>query len=130
MDWKIELVAIPVTDVDRAKAFYVDQVGFNADHDHQVNEGLRFVQLTPPGSACSIVMGEGITQMPPGSQRGIQMVVADVAAAREHLVSHGVEASEIDVQPWGSFVFFSDPDGNTWSLQQLPAWSAGAYRAG
>jgi predicted enzyme related to lactoylglutathione lyase len=126
MDWKIELVAIPVTDVDRAKAFYVDQVGFNADHDHQVNEGLRFVQLTPPGSACSIVMGEGITQMPPGSQRGIQMVVADVAAAREHLVSHGVEASEIDVQPWGSFVFFSDPDGNTWSLQQLPAWSAGA----
>jgi predicted enzyme related to lactoylglutathione lyase len=126
MDWKIELVAIPVTDVDRAKAFYVDQVGFNADHDHQVNEGLRFVQLTPPGSACSIVMGEGITQMPPGSQRGIQMVVADVAAAREHLVSHGVEASEIDVQPWGWFVFFSDPDGNTWSLQQLPAWSAGA----
>jgi predicted enzyme related to lactoylglutathione lyase len=126
MDWKIELVAIPVTDVDRAKAFYVDQVGFNADHDHQVHEGLRFVQLTPPGSACSIVMGEGITQMPPGSQRGIQMVVADVAAAREQLVSHGVEASEIDVQPWGSFVFFSDPDGNTWSLQQLPAWSAGA----
>jgi predicted enzyme related to lactoylglutathione lyase len=126
MDWKIELVAIPVTDVDRAKAFYVDQVGFNADHDHQVNEGLRFVQLTPPGSACSIVMGEGITQMPPGSQRGIQMVVADVAAAREQLVSHGVEASEIDVQPWGSFVFFSDPDGNTWSLQQLPAWSVGA----
>jgi catechol 2,3-dioxygenase-like lactoylglutathione lyase family enzyme len=123
MDWKIELVAIPVTDVDRAKAFYVDQVGFNADHDHQVSETLRFVQLTPPGSACSVVMGEGITDMPPGSQRGVQMVVADVAAAREHLVSHGVAASEIDVQPWGSFVTFSDPDGNTWSLQQLPAWA-------
>jgi predicted enzyme related to lactoylglutathione lyase len=126
MDWKIELVAIPVTDVDRAKAFYVDQVGFSADHDHQVNEKLRFVQLTPPGSACSVVMGEGITDMAPGSQRGIQMVVADVAAARAQLVSHGVAASEIDVQPWGSFVFFSDPDGNTWSLQQLPSWSAGA----
>jgi catechol 2,3-dioxygenase-like lactoylglutathione lyase family enzyme len=126
MDWKIELVAIPVTDVDRAKAFYVDQVGFHADVDQQVREGLRFVQLTPPGSACSVVMGEGITDMAPGSQRGIQMVVADVAAAREQLVSHGVAASEVDVQPWGSFVFFSDPDGNTWSLQQLPAWSAGA----
>jgi catechol 2,3-dioxygenase-like lactoylglutathione lyase family enzyme len=126
MDWKIELVAIPVTDVDRAKGFYVDQVGFHADVDQQVREGLRFVQLTPPGSACSVVMGEGITDMAPGSQRGIQMVVADVAAAREHLVSHGVAASDIDVQPWGSFVFFSDPDGNTWSLQQLPAWSAGA----
>jgi predicted enzyme related to lactoylglutathione lyase len=121
MDWKIELVAIPVTDVDRAKAFYVDQVGFNADHDHQVNPGLRFVQLTPPGSACSVVMGVGITDMAPGSQRGVQMVVSDVAAAREQLVSHGVEASEVDVQPWGSFVTFSDPDGNTWSLQQLPA---------
>ena len=126
MDWKIELVAIPVTDVDRAKAFYVDQVGFNADHDHQVSETLRFVQLTPPGSACSVVMGTGITDMPPGSQRGVQMVVADVAAARQQLVSHGVPASEVDVQPWGSFVTFADPDGNTWSLQQLPAWSAGA----
>jgi catechol 2,3-dioxygenase-like lactoylglutathione lyase family enzyme len=123
MDWKIELVAIPVTDVDRAKAFYVDQVGFNADHDYQVDETIRFVQLTPPGSACSVVMGLGITDMPPGSQRGVQMVVGDVAAAREHLVSHGVEASEIDVQPWGSFVTFSDPDGNKWSLQQLPPWA-------
>jgi catechol 2,3-dioxygenase-like lactoylglutathione lyase family enzyme len=122
MDWKIELVAIPVTDVDRAKAFYVDQVGFNADHDYQVSESLRFVQLTPPGSACSIVMGTGTTEMPPGSQKGVQVVVADVAAAREQLVSKGVEASEIDVQPWGSFVRFSDPDGNTWSLQQLPEW--------
>ena len=120
MDWKIELVAIPVTDVDRAKAFYVDQVGFNADHDHQVSEDLRFVQLTPPGSACSIVLGTGITEMAPGSQRGVQVVVADVAAARESLLEHGVAASDIDVQPWGSFVTFADPDGNTWALQQLP----------
>ena len=123
MDWKIELVAIPVTDVDRSKAFYVDQVGFNADHDHTVSESLRFVQLTPPGSACSIVMGIGITEMPPGSQRGVQMVVSDVAAARESLLTNGVKASDIDVQPWGSFVTFADPDGNTWALQQMPAWS-------
>lgn len=123
MDWKIELVAIPVTDVDRAKAFYVDQVGFNADHDHQVNADLRFVQLTPPGSACSIVMGTGITDMPPGSQRGVQIVVSDVGAARDSLLARGVAASDIDVQPWGSFVTFADPDGNTWALQQLPAWS-------
>jgi catechol 2,3-dioxygenase-like lactoylglutathione lyase family enzyme len=122
MDWKIELVAIPVTDVDRAKAFYVDQVGFNADHDHQVNDDLRFVQLTPPGSACSIVLGTGITDMQPGSQRGLQVVVADAAAARESLLAHGVQASDIDVQPWGSFVKFADPDGNTWTLQQLPPW--------
>jgi len=120
MDWKIELVAIPVSDVDRAKSFYVDQVGFNADHDHRVHEGLRFVQLTPPGSACSIVMGVGITEMPPGSQKGVQMVVADAAAAREHLVSRGVEASEVDDQPWGKFVYFADPDGNSWALQELP----------
>jgi catechol 2,3-dioxygenase-like lactoylglutathione lyase family enzyme len=120
MDWKIELVAIPVTDVERAKAFYVDQIGFNADHDHRIHEGLRFVQLTPPGSACSIVLGTGITEMAPGSQKGVQVVVPDAAAARKHLVERGVEASEVDVQPWGSFVYFSDPDGNTWSLQQLP----------
>jgi catechol 2,3-dioxygenase-like lactoylglutathione lyase family enzyme len=120
MDWKLELVPVPVTDVDRAKNFYVDQVGFNADHDHKVSDQLRFVQLTPPGSACSIVLGTGITDMEPGSQRGLQMVVADVAAARQHLLERGVQASGIDVQPWGSFVYFSDPDGNTWSLQQLP----------
>ena len=120
MDWKIELIPIPVTDVDRAKAFYVEQVGFHADHDHQVHEGLRFVQLTPPGSACSIVLGTGITQMPPGSQQGVQIVVDDVDAARRELIGRGVPASEIDVQPWGSFVTFNDPDGNTWSLQQLP----------
>ncbi len=123
MEMKIELVAIPVTDVDRAKAFYVEQVGFNADHDIPVREGLRFVQLTPPGSACSIVMGNGITEMPPGSQKGIQMVVANAEAARQELIGRGVAASDVDVQPWGSFVTFSDPDGNTWSLQELPAWS-------
>src|SRR3978361_1369619 len=120
MDWKIELGASPVTDVDRAKSFYVDQVGFNADFDEQVNENLRFVQLTPPGSACSVVLGTGITEMAPGSQKGVQVVVADVAAARERLIDNGVEASDIDVQPWGSFVTFSDPDGNTWALQELP----------
>jgi len=120
MDWKIELVAIPVTDVDRAKAFYVEQVGFNADHDYQVSDELRFVQLTPPGSACSVVMGTGVTEMPPGSQKGVQVVVADVQAAREELLAHGVPASDVDVQPWGSFVTFSDPDGNTWALQQIP----------
>jgi catechol 2,3-dioxygenase-like lactoylglutathione lyase family enzyme len=120
MDWKIELVAIPVTDVDRAKTFYVDQVGFHADHDHRVSDALRFVQLTPPGSACSVVLGTGITEMPPGSQKGVQVVVEDVEAARRELIGRGVEASEVDVQPWGSFVTFSDPDGNTWALQQLP----------
>jgi catechol 2,3-dioxygenase-like lactoylglutathione lyase family enzyme len=120
MDWKIELVAIPVTDVDRAKAFYVEQAGFHADHDYQVNDELRFVQLTPPGSACSVVLGTGITEMPPGSQKGVQVVVDDVTAARRDLAGRGVEVSEVDVQPWGSFVTFSDPDGNTWALQQLP----------
>jgi catechol 2,3-dioxygenase-like lactoylglutathione lyase family enzyme len=120
MDWKIELVAVPVTDVDRAKAFYVDQVGFHADHDYQVSETLRFVQLTPPGSACSIVMGTGITEMAPGSQKGVQVVVADAEAARAQLLAQGVAASEVDVQPWGSFVTFSDPDGNRWTLQQVP----------
>jgi catechol 2,3-dioxygenase-like lactoylglutathione lyase family enzyme len=123
MDWKIELVAIPVADVDRAKSFYVDQVGFHADHDHQVSEELRFVQLTPPGSACSVVMGTGITQMPPGSQKGVQIVVEDAVAARQQLISRGVEASEVDEQPWGLFVYFADPDGNTWALQQPPAWA-------
>lgn len=120
MDWKIELVAIPVTDVDRAKAFYTDQVGFIADHDHQVNENLRFVQLTPPGSACSIVLGTGITEMAPGSQKGVQIVIGDADAARKQLIDHGVDASPVDEQPWGRFVYFSDPDGNTWSLQQIP----------
>jgi catechol 2,3-dioxygenase-like lactoylglutathione lyase family enzyme len=121
MDMKLELVAVPVADVDRAKAFYVDQVGFHADHDHQVSESLRFVQLTPPGSACSIVMGTGVTEMAPGSQKGLQVVVDDVEAVQKHLVSRNVETSEVDVQPWGSFIYFSDPDGNTWSVQQLPS---------
>ena len=120
MDWKLELVTIPVTDVDRAKSFYVEQVGFNADHDYQVTEELRFVQLTPPGSACSVVLGTGVTEMTQGSQKGVQVVVEDVEAARARLLERGVQASEVDVQPWGSFVTFSDPDGNTWALQQIP----------
>ncbi len=120
MQMKLELVAVPVTDVDRARAFYTEQIGFHLDHDYQVRDDLRFVQLTPPGSACSIVIGVGITDMPPGSQKGLQMVVADVKAVRDELVKRGVAATEIDVQPWGSFVYFSDPDGNRWSLQQLP----------
>ena len=111
---------MPVTEVDRAKASYVEQVGFHADHDHQVHDSLRFVQLTPPGSACSIVLGTGITEMLPGSQRGVQIVVQDADAARRELIARGVDASEVDVQPWASFVTFSDPDGNTWTLQQLP----------
>lgn len=121
MDWKLELVFIPVTDVDRAKAFYVDQVGFVADYDERVNDDLRFVQLTPPGSACSIALGIGLTTMEPGSQRGLQVVVDDAEQARRELVGRGVQASEVDVQPWGSFVYFADPDGNTWALQQIPA---------
>ena len=119
MEMRIELVPIPVTDVDRAKSFYVDKVGFNADHDHVVSPELRFVQLTPPGSACSVVLGLGITDMPPGSQRGVQMVVADASAARAELAGRGVEVSEVDDQPWGKFVYFADPDGNTWSLQEI-----------
>ena len=121
MDWKLELVGIPVSDVDRAKAFYTDKVGFNADHDHRVSDEIRFVQLTPPGSACSIALGEGVIDTPPGSVKGMQMVVSDVAAAREELVGRGVEVSEVQQFPWGSFVFFSDPDGNGWAVQQLPA---------
>ena len=120
MDWKLELVAVPVSDVDRAKAFYTEKVGFNADHDHRVSDTLRFVQLTPPGSACSIALGEGITETKPGSARGLQLVVRDIQAARTELMSRGVEVSEIQQFPWGSFVFFSDPDGNGWSVQQLP----------
>jgi catechol 2,3-dioxygenase-like lactoylglutathione lyase family enzyme len=120
MDWKLELVAVPVSDVDRAKAFYTAQVGFNADYDHQVSDTLRFVQLTPPGSACSIALGTGISDAAPGSVQGLQLVVADVAAARAQLVERGVAVSDVQVLPWGSFVFFSDPDGNRWSVQQLP----------
>jgi predicted enzyme related to lactoylglutathione lyase len=120
MDWKIELIAIPVSDVDRAKAFYADQVGFNADYDHQVNDELRFIQLTPPGSACSISIGTGLTEAAPGSVEGMQIVVSDVAKARAELVERGVRVTEVQTFPWGSFVFFKDPDGNGWALQQLP----------
>ena len=119
MDMKLELVAVPVSDVDRAKAFYVDQVGFNADHDFQVTDDLRFVQLTPPGSACSIVMGAGVTTMAPGSQTGLQVVVDDVEALRRELGSRGVETTPVDKQPWGWFTFFTDPDGNRWACQQM-----------
>lgn len=121
MEMKLELVAVPVSDVDRAKAFYTEKIGFHADHDHQVNEKLRFVQLTPPGSACSIVIGVGITDMPPGSVKGLQMVVSDVRTVRNELIKRGAEVSDIEVMPWGTFAFFSDPDGNGWSLQELPA---------
>ena len=120
MDWKLELVAVPVTDVDRAKAFYVDQVGFNADHDHRVSDEMRFVQLTPPGSACSIAIGTGIMDTEPGSVQGLQLVVADADAARAHLVVRGVEVGEVQEFPWGRFVFFKDPDGNGWAVQEIP----------
>jgi predicted enzyme related to lactoylglutathione lyase len=119
MDWKLELVAVPVSDVDRAKAFYTEQVGFNADHDHRVSEEMRFVQLTPPGSACSIAIGTGIMDTVPGSVQGLQLVVTDADAARSHLVANGVEAGEIQEFPWGRFVFFSDPDGNGWAVQEI-----------
>ena len=120
MDIKLELVIIPVTDVDRAKAFYVDQIGFHADYDQRVSDTLRFVQLTPPGSACSIAFGEGLTDATPGTVNGLQVVVSDVAALREELVGRGVETGDVQVLDWGSFIYFSDPDGNRWSVQQLP----------
>jgi predicted enzyme related to lactoylglutathione lyase len=121
VDWKLELVAIPVSDVDRAKAFYTDQVGFTADHDHRVSEEIRFVQLTPPGSACSIALGIGVTDMEPGSVQGLQIVVSDVEAAHAELKGRGVDVGEIQQLPWGRFVFFNDPDGNRWSLQEVTA---------
>lgn len=121
MDWKLELVAIPVSDVDRAKSFYTDQVGFHADHDHRPSDDIRFVQLTPPGSACSIALGTGIVDTPPGSVHGMQLTVPDIKAARGELAGRGVPVSEVQDFPWGSFVFFSDPDGNAWAVQELPA---------
>ena len=120
MDWKLELVAIPVSDVDRAKEFYVEQVGFVADHDHQVSDEIRFVQLTPPGSACSIAIGRGVSDAPPGSVQGMQMVVSDILAALAAHAARGVQVSDVQDFPWGSFVFFADPDGNGWAVQQLP----------
>ena len=118
MDYKLELVCVPVTDVDRAKEFYV-RAGFNADHDHRVNESLRFVQLTPPGSGCSISIGEGLTTMEPGSLEGLQLVVADAEAAHADLKGRGIDVSDVDDQPWGRFVYFKDPDGNSWNVQQI-----------
>ena len=120
MDWKLELVAVPVSDVDRAKAFYVNQVGFNADHDHTVSEEMRFVQLTPPGSTCSIAIGKGIVEGEPGSVPNLQVVVSDIEEARNQLLQRGIEVGDVQEFPWGKFVFFSDPDGNGWSVQQLP----------
>ncbi len=120
MDWRLELMILPVSDVDRAKAFYTEQVGFNADHDVRVSDGLRFVQLTPPGSACSIAFGTGLTDAPPGSVKGLQIVVPDINAARAELLEGGVDVPEVEHLAWGSFVYFTDPDGNAWAVQQLP----------
>jgi catechol 2,3-dioxygenase-like lactoylglutathione lyase family enzyme len=119
MDWKLELVAVPVTDVDRARDFYAEKVGFNLDHDHTVSDDIRFVQLTPAGSGCSISLGKGLTQAAPGSVEGLQLVVADIEAARDELAGRGVEVSEVNDFPWGRFVFFADPDGNRWNVQQI-----------
>jgi predicted enzyme related to lactoylglutathione lyase len=119
MDYRLELVAVPVSDVDRAKRFYTEQAGFNADHDHKVSDEIRFVQLTPPGSACSIALGLGVTDAPPGSVRGLQLVVDDIEAAHDDLAGRGVEVSEVQDFPWGRFVFFADPDGNRWAVQQI-----------
>jgi predicted enzyme related to lactoylglutathione lyase len=119
MDYKLELVAIPVSDADRAKAFYVDQAGFNADHDHRVNDELRFIQLTPPGSGCSVTIGDGITEAEPGSVKGMQLVVEDIETAHAELSGRGVDVSDVQDLPWGRFVFFSDPDGNAWAVQEI-----------
>ena len=120
MDMKLELVAVPVSDVDRAKAFYTEQAGFHADHDYTVSDEIRFVQLTPPGSACSIALGKGVTDAAPGSVRGLQLVVTDIEAARKEFVDRGAEVSEVQDFPWGRFIFFDDPDGNKWAVQQIP----------
>lgn len=120
MEFRLELVTVPVSDVDRAKAFYTEKAGFNADHDHRVNDQIRFVQLTPPGSGCSISIGSGLSEMDPGSVEGLQLVVDDIEAARVDLSGRGVEVSGVQEFPWGSFVFFSDPDGNRWNVQQVP----------
>ena len=120
MDMKLELFAVPVSDVDRAKAFYTDQAGFHADHDFTVSDEIRFVQLTPPGSACSIAIGKGLTDATPGSVQGLQLVVTDIEAARKEFVDRGAEVSEVQDFPWGRFIFFTDPDGNKWAVQQIP----------
>lgn len=120
MDWKLELVSVPVSDVDRAITFYVEGAGFTLDHDHRVSDEIRFVQITPPGSACSIALGEGVSDAEPGSVQGLQLVVSDIAAAREELLGRGVEVGEVQSFPWGDFVFFRDPDGNGWAVQAMP----------
>ena len=130
MDFKLELIPVPVSDVERAKAFYIEKAGFNLDNDVTVKEGLRFIQLTPTGSACSISIGEGITEMKPGSLEGLQIVVDDADAAREELAGRGVEVSEVQEFPWGRFVFFSDPDGNGWAVQQIPDYGEGRAEPG
>jgi catechol 2,3-dioxygenase-like lactoylglutathione lyase family enzyme len=119
MDYKLELITVPVSDVDRAKEFYVDKAGFHPDHDHRVNESLRFVQLTPPGSGCSIAIGEGLTTMPPGSLEGLQLVVADADEARADFKARGLDVGDVADLPWGRFVYFKDPDGNSWNVQQV-----------
>jgi predicted enzyme related to lactoylglutathione lyase len=120
MDWKLELIQVPVADLDRAKAFYTEKAGFTADHDHRVSDEVRFIQLTPPGSSCSIALTSGVHEMQPGSLSGLQLVVADADAAREELSRRGLDVGEIQEFPWGRFVFFSDPDGNAWSVQETP----------
>lgn len=122
-NFKLELIPVPVSDVDRAKEFYTEQAGFNADHDHTVSDEIRFVQLTPPGSACSISIGTGLTQMAPGSLEGLQLVVDDIEQAHAELESRGVDVSDVQSFPWGEFVFFADPDGNRWAVQQIPDYS-------
>ncbi len=120
MDWKLEVVTLPVSDVDRAKKFYVDQIGFHADYDERPMDGIRFVQLTPPGSGCSIAIGEGLTDAPPGTAPNLMLVVSDIQAAHAQLKERGVDVSDVDVQDWGQFTYFADPDGNKWAVQQLP----------
>jgi predicted enzyme related to lactoylglutathione lyase len=119
-DFRLELIQVPVSDVDRAKRFYVDQAGFSEDVDATVSDDVRFIQLTPPGSPCSIAIGKGLTEMAPGSIEGMQLVVDDIESARAELLERGVEVSDVQVFPWGSFVHFSDPDGNGWAVQQIP----------
>ena len=119
MDYRLELITLPVSDVDRAKSFYVDELGWNADHDHTVSEELRFIQVTPPGSACSIAFGKGLTDAQPGSVKGLQVVVDDADAAHADLSGRGLDVNDVDDQPWGRFVYFSDPDGNAWAVQQI-----------
>ncbi|WP_306232393.1 VOC family protein [Agrococcus beijingensis] len=126
MDYRIELIFVPVTDTDRAKAFYEQRLGWHVDHDTTVQPGLRFVQITPPGSACSIAFGEGISEDEPGSMRNVQVVIDDADATRAALLAAGIEASEVDEQAWGRFVGFADPDGNRWTLQELPDYGASA----